>query len=310
MTPSASKLRVFIGRAGKQAQTIGQGFREYLRDVVDACMAVCRKGFGRSRMQRMEEVNDDDLLLPFERHALRDPYREYIRTKRNNRFATMQALPRIPRIWAGIELLDSIWLRELLDLYSVIDADVPLPLSLFMGAFLRTRVSFELGLSGCIGESADLMRGAIEYGVHGMRILQNPELAEVWLYKDKGKDEYKAYRESFEREKKDRLFKGQDALHHYWTQFSEWGSHSTKSALALRMRFDEAEGIKATFQFFETDHARLADFLLTLLDTVHRLELILFDCFRTRLMLDVGLGEMRSRFGRLKRQAQAPRRPH
>jgi hypothetical protein len=173
----------------------------------------------------MEEVKEDDLLLPFEKLVLHAPYREYIRVKRQNRFATMQALS---QIWTGIELLDSIWERELRDLYQVIDANVPLPLSLFMGAFLRTRVSFELGLSGCIGESADLMRGAIEYGVQGMRILQNPALAEVWLDKDKGKGEYSADRDSFERQKRDRLFKDQDALHHYWAQFSEWGTHSNQ----------------------------------------------------------------------------------
>lgn len=255
----------------------------------------------------MEEVNEDDLLLPFERCVLRDPFREYIKVKRNNRFAAMQTLP---QVWAVIELLDSIWERELRDLYKVIDASIPLPLSLFMGAFLRTRVSFELGLSGCIGESADLMRGAVEYGVQGMRILQNPELAEVWLNKDKGKGEYKVYRESFEPEKKDRLFKDQDALHHYWAQFSEWGSHATKAALALRMRFDEREDLKSTFEFFETDHTRLAEFLLMLLDAAHRLELILFDCFRTRLALDVGLSDMRSRFGHLKCEVHALRRSH
>ncbi len=36
MTPSAPKLRIFISWSGKQAETIGQGFREYLPDVVNA----------------------------------------------------------------------------------------------------------------------------------------------------------------------------------------------------------------------------------------------------------------------------------
>ena len=36
MTPSVSKLQIFISWAGKQAETIGQGFRDYLPDVVNA----------------------------------------------------------------------------------------------------------------------------------------------------------------------------------------------------------------------------------------------------------------------------------
>jgi hypothetical protein len=74
------------------------------------------------------------------------------------------------------------------------------------------------------------------------------------------------------------------------------------------MRFDESEDFKSTFEFFETDHTRLADFLLMLLDTADRLERILFDCFRTRLALDIELGDMRSRFGHVKRKARVSRR--
>jgi hypothetical protein len=48
----------------------------------------------------------EDLLLPFEKHALDDPFRLYVCVKRNNRFATMQAFP---QMWSAIQLLDSIW---------------------------------------------------------------------------------------------------------------------------------------------------------------------------------------------------------
>jgi hypothetical protein len=126
----------------------------------------------------MHEISDEDLLLPFEKHVLREPYRQYVRVKRNNRFATIQALP---KIWTCFVLLDAICERELQDLYQVIDPAVRLPLSLFMGSFLRMRVAFELGFSGCVGECADLMRGAIEYAVQAKRIAEHPGLAEIWL---------------------------------------------------------------------------------------------------------------------------------
>jgi len=55
--------------------------------------------------------------------------------------------------------------------------------------------------------------------------------------------------------------------------------------------------------------SRLADFLLMLLDTADRLERILFDCFRTRLALDIEPGDMRSRFGHVKRKARVSMTP-
>jgi hypothetical protein len=259
----------------------------------------------QSEGHHVEGLGEDDLLLPFEKQYLRDPIRRYTQLKRNNRFATVQALP---EIWASHELLDSIFELEFDDLYNVTDPNVPLPLSLFIGAFFRTRVSFELGSSGCVVESADLMRGAIEYGLHGLRILEQPKLASVWMNKDRGKDEFNAYRESFEREKQDRLFNGQEVLHRYWTQFSEWGSHSTKAALALRLSFKDWDALKVKVEFFETDLTRLADFLLMLLDAGHRLEVILFECFRGRLTLDVALVDMRNQFEH-KRQVAESRRP-
>lgn len=250
----------------------------------------------------MTETTEADLLLPFERHYLRDPLREYTRIKRNNRFATIQAHP---KIWASFALLDSILERELRDLRTAVGPNALLPLSLFIFSFHRIRIGFELAFTGFVNESADIMRGAIECGAQAQRISSNPQLAEVWLNKDQGKDQLKAYRDVFERQKKDRLFVGQTELHHYWAQFSEWGTHSSKAALALKLRFKEGEVPVASFELFEVDHARLSKFLLMLIDATHRLEVLLFISFKLRLDLDVDLGKMRRQFTKMKMEAVA-----
>jgi len=253
----------------------------------------------------VDEINEDDVLLPFEKHYLREPLRRYMRIKRNNRFAAIQALP---EMWTCFTLLDATCEREFHDLYHVIDPSARLPLYLLIGSFVRTRIAFDLGFTGYIAASADLMRGTIEYAVHGKRIHEDPSLAEVWLDKDKGKDELNVYKNAFERNKKDRLFSGQEALHHYWSQFSEWGSHSTKAALALRLKFQEGDEPKSSFEAFEIDHSTLAKFLLMLIDAAHRLELLVFGLFGVRLNRDVELCRMRTQFECAKAKAEAKHR--
>jgi len=71
---------------------------------------------------------------------------------------------------------------------------------------------------------------------------------------------------------------------------------------------EEGEGLKGSFEFFEVDHARLSKFLLMLIDAGHRVELLLFESFRIRLNLDVGLVKIRLQFERAKEEAEATHR--
>jgi hypothetical protein len=236
----------------------------------------------------------EDLLLPFERHAFSGPYREFVRIKRNNTFASIQ---QYPDHWERFQLFDRIWLREIEDLKKVLSASHTVVVSLFIRAYSRIRLVPGLAFAGCLTESADMLRGAVESIAQAHRILKDPDLAIVWLQKDRDKDSLRSYKEAFEKDKKVRLFKDVPALEHYWAEFSEW-SHSNVKSIRSRIEQDEKSSeIMANFQFFEVDSARLIPAFDAMLDAIRHMEVIFFDGFKTRLDLDIELVGMRTSLG-------------
>lgn len=114
---------------------------------------------------------------------------------------------------------------------------------LLMNAHAQYRTAFELGFATRIGDAWNVLRTAIESEVHGLKIYRQPELAKVWLEKDDGKPQFEAFRDAFERNKKESLFpsnQGLDKLHTYYSQFSEWGTHTTLAAMSSRFRSEES----------------------------------------------------------------------
>jgi hypothetical protein len=234
---------------------------------------------------------DEELLLPFERQMLSVPYRNYLRTKRNNTFASIQ---RLPHQWKRFDLIDQVWLREIEDLNKVVDISHVVVVTLFIRGYARVRLMMELAFAGCTTEAADLLRGGIESVAQANKIYHEPHLVEVWLKRDQDKSSLDAYRSAFEREKKTGLFAGLPGLHHYWSHFSELG-HS--SALSVMGRITPREGspneVAGDFQFFETNPHSLTAVMNALFDCVRHMEQVLFDCFHERLNLDVRLVRMR-----------------
>lgn len=162
-------------------------------------------------------VTETDVLVSFELQNLPDEFREYYKIKRVNFFASIQ---NFRFIWNVFLLLDEIWVREFSDFGSVRDVNQMFPLTLYKNAHCKVRLAAELGFSTCVAEAYSIMRDAVESCVHAHRLIGDPQLAAVWLGKDEGKTGYDAYRETFEREKKQRLFAGLGELHDLWTQFS------------------------------------------------------------------------------------------
>jgi hypothetical protein len=171
-----------------------------------------------------------------------------------------------------------------------------------MNGHAQFRLAWELGFSCCIGEAWNVLRSGIESVVHAHKIHREPQLAEVWSAKDDGPTEAKAYRKSFEENKKDSLFPahhGLDKLHHFWTQFSELGTHTTVSALARRFAEEKtAEDVNWQLNYFEADLERIAIFLFSLLLAAAYMEKAFFDCFETRLKLDPMLVAKRRDLGK------------
>lgn len=233
---------------------------------------------------------DEDFLLPFERRVFMEPYRSFLRIKRNNTFASIQ---RYPHHWRRVELLDRIWLREIEDLRQVRGASHTVVMSLIVRAYARIRLFPDLAFAGCLTESADMLRGAVESVAQAYRILCDPDLAVVWLQKDRNKDSLRRYAEAFEKQKKTRLFKNLPALQHYWTEFSEWAHSNFKSVRSRIYQTEESGRIMANFEFFEVDSARMIAALDAMVDAIQKMEHVVFEGFRPRLDLDIELVRMR-----------------
>ena len=219
-------------------------------------------------------------------------YRDYLRIKRNNTFASIQ---RLPQQWKRFDLIDQVWLREIHDLNKVVDISHVVVVTLFIRGYARVRLMMELAFAGCTTEAADLLRGAIESVAQANLIYHKPQLLEVWLKKGDDKSSLDAYHKVFVHAKKTGLFAGLPALHHYWSGFSELG-HSSVLPLMGRItpRESVVDEVAGDFQFFETNPQTLTDVMNTLFDAVRHMEQVLFDCFHQRLNLDVELVRMRS----------------
>jgi hypothetical protein len=206
-------------------------------------------------------------------------------------------MQRHPHHWERFQLLDKIFLREIEDLRRVLNASHTVVVSLFIRAYSRIRLVPDLAFAGCLTESAEMLRGAVESVAQAHRILKDPDLAIVWLQKDRDKDALRHYKEAFEKDKKTRLFKDLPAMQYYWAEFSEWAHSNVKSIRSRIEQGEESGTIMANFQFFEVDSARLVPAFNAMLDAIQHMETIFFDGFRTRLNLDVELLRMRTSLG-------------
>jgi hypothetical protein len=158
------------------------------------------------------------------------------------------------------------------------------------------RVSIELGMSGCMAEARSILRDAIEFVAHAHRMLSDPQLQVVWLNKA---DEAQAFKEAFERNKKDNLFKGLDELHATWGTLSEIGSHATLNSMCERLTADkpDAQG-NATWRltYSGMEPRRWAMSLFSMLLTCFTMERTLYGDYEARLKLDYELVNMREIF--------------
>ena len=243
------------------------------------------------------EFTKTELLLPFEMTRVRGDYREFFKAKRKQFFMTIEAFA---KLWDAFQLLDNIWSREISNASHQVTKVRILPTQLLILAHQRYRVAGELAFSGCISDAWGVIRAAIELGVHASRIHLTPELAMIWLHKDDGDDEFKAFEKEFLKHKKTRLFDGLDTLYGYWGRYSEWGGHSTAANLALRAKFDgSGQKINVEISSFEGDSSRMAPSLHMLLDAAWLIENILFKIYEDRFNLDASLLQLRQRFQKL-----------
>jgi hypothetical protein len=245
-----------------------------------------------------EKDQGTDLLLPFELQNIPKEYLFYYEVRRQNFFASIQAFP---QLWKMFLALDAIWLREFDDLKPMNDPNRLFPIMVYVSAHAKMRLAMELAFSACLGEAKSILRDAIESVAHAHVMLRDPKLQKVWLSKDDGKAEEKAFTEAFLKNKADRLFKGLKELHEKFGELSETGSHTTIMSMVGRLAIrTNAAGMSFNMIYTGTDPAMLEKMLFTMMLTCFTMEETFYKDYQDRLKLDITLEKMRKEFEAVK----------
>jgi hypothetical protein len=241
---------------------------------------------------------DDPVLLPAEDKNLRGEYREYFITKRKNHLAVVRDLP---ELWDCFLRLDDIWARELSNMRVVTEKERPPLIAMFRHQ--QFRIAFELGFSTAITEAFSIMRGSIDTAMLAYKIFREPSMLTVWVRKNDGKAERKAFRDAF---KSSNLFPAQYGvaeLKSFYSDYSEYGTHPGLGAIGLHMTIaGRATGQDWNHTYLETNGKRAVAFLYRMLEASAIVESTCFTCFEDRLKFDSELVNMRARFNRCKEE--------
>src|SRR5579871_890121 len=245
-----------------------------------------------------EKEQGTDLLLPFELQNIPKQYLPYYEARRQNFFASIQGFS---HLWQMFMMLDAIWMREFDDLKPVNDPNRLFPTMVYVSAHAKMRLAMELAFSACLGEARSILRDAIESIVHAHVMLTDPKLQKVWLSKDDGKAEEKAFTEAFLKNKADRLFKGLKELHEKFGELSETGSHTKMMSMVGRLSLEtNSTGMSFNLNYTGAEPAMLEQMIFTMLLTCFVMEDTFYTDFEGRLKLDIALVKMRKEFAELK----------
>jgi|SRR5215831_15743017 len=244
-------------------------------------------------------LDENALLVEFERRHIPQDYREYYATKRNNFFASIQ---NFSELWDLYLRLDAVWLRAFGDLKVARDLARTFPLLLYFNAHAKIRVAMELAFTGCMSEARSILRDAVEFVAHAHWMLTDPELQKTWLNKNDDEAALKAFKDEFEHAKKDRLFKGLDELHKTWRELSETGSHANINATVDRfVQVTDDKNIEFRLNYTGVENQQMWEMMIfTMLLTCSTMENVFFGDYEDRLKLDDTLMKMRRDCDRVK----------
>jgi len=240
------------------------------------------------------EPQETDFLVKFEIDNIPAEYRDYYRVKRNNLFARIEGFPALWRLYIQ---LDEIWMREFSDLQRPREIHSMLPLLCCMNCHAKIRVSLELAFSDCLAEARSILRDAIEFFAHAHAMHNYTSLQKIWLEKIEGKQELEAFKDAFERNKKQGLFKGLDELHKSWGQLSETGSHANAVAMAERfVQINSGNDVDFRLNYTGTETKLWVTSVFSMLLTCSTIENTFFLDYNDRLKLDIELISKRTAF--------------
>ena len=240
-------------------------------------------------------------LLPEEQQSFHQEYAKYFQLKRGNFFKSLTVFR---GVWDCLQLLCDIWKREMSDLESLPDQNQLLPKMLFTAAHARFLTAIELSFSCCIGDAYSILRDGIESTSHAYKLFHEPNLISTWTNKHRSEAEGKAYDRVFTYNKKMNLYPEKDGMSQlftYYGQFCEMATHSSVTSLGNAFKDASTVGnLRWEYHYFQTDPNKLAVFLFALLQVSAHMEQAFFACFESRLKLDPGLVDMRTRFSKEK----------
>ncbi len=278
-----------------------------LHSLLEGAESVSGLSSGSGRRARTGEVPDEELLLPYEREMVTGEFRTYFKAARQCWLATIN---HFPELWRLFVQLDDIFIREFLDCEKQQNEAALLPLTLFIKAHKSIRVAAELAFSTHFSEAYDATRAAIEAAVFAHKIYREPGMALVWLQRDHGEAEKKAFESAFVFYKEKNLFPNTIPflvkLYKVYGYYSEWGTHTTLTSVGLHYHGHEDEGTyRASIAYVGADLQLTATIIETLIDAFWQIEKALHDAFSSRLSLDDALERMRATFEAGKRNIAA-----
>lgn len=246
---------------------------------------------------KQQTLPEEALLLPYERKIMREPWLDYFKAKRQCWLATIQ---NFPDLWNSFLKLDEIFVREIEDSKSLRDIDQLVPQLLFIKSHQSIRVAVEVGFSTHLTQAFDLTRAAIEAAAIAHKIHREPALGTVFLRKDDGKAELEAFKDAFERKKKENLFPERFPflvnMHESYKRFSETGTHTTVSSLAQHYRESEdTEYIYKSIAYTGANPRDIATSMYYMIAAFSSIEAAFHDAFSGRLSLDHQLQAMRKK---------------
>jgi len=154
-----------------------------------------------------------------------------------------------------------------------------------------------------MAEARSILRDGVEFVAHAHRMLTDPQLQKVWLSKNEDEE---AFKDAFERYKREGLFKGLEELHRTWGQLSETGAHATLNSLCDRFTavWSEDGGQMWKFNYCGLEPRLWAMSLFSMLLTCFTMERTFFKGYEGRLKLDHVLVQMREEFDRYKEEVR------
>ena len=244
----------------------------------------------------MSADTDDarNLLTEFERDNLRGRYRQHLINTSNNWGVNFN---KFRPLWDCFMLIDEIWHRELEDMSEGInDSKEVFPFFLFAAAHAKAQVVINLLFSDYVTEAYSIMREAIEFVVHGYRLLSRPDLLDVWWNRGRDAASLELWKDEFWFAKEHRLFEGLPELYSAWKLCSERASHAHASSLLVRFYAIEPNTEPALH------YSGVAPELLPLmfggiLSIMSSLECRIFEITESYLHADTELQQMRNKFG-------------